>query len=165
MGRTHQSLCQIRALMIALLAAMALAALATPAWAQAKKSDAVVKIDARADKPDAAGKQNVTITIDIEKPWHLYANPVGLEDLVDSQTVVAFTAKTKPEAIKIDYPEGQLLKDATVGNYKIWEGKAIIKAQVQRAKGDGSPLEVSIKFQACNEKMCLLPATVKVQAP
>ena len=41
----------------------------------------------------------------------------------------------------------------------------MIKATVKRAKGDTSPLEVSVKFQACDEKMCLLPATVKVAVP
>ena len=38
------------------------------ALAQAKKSDSVVKATATADKPDAQGKQTVTITLEIKKP-------------------------------------------------------------------------------------------------
>jgi hypothetical protein len=133
--------------------------------AQVKKSDAVVKIKATADKPGPDGKQPVTITLDVEAPWHLYANPVGNPDQVASQTTVAITAKVKPKEVKIDYPPGKLVKDKVVGDYKVWEGKVTIKAQVTRAKDDTSPLEITLKFQSCNDKSCLLPATVKVTVP
>ncbi len=138
---------------------------ATDVFARLPKSDDKVKVAASATKPDADGNQVVTLTLDIEKPWHLYANPVGNDDLADSQVVVAINAKVKPESVKIDYPEGKVVKDAAVGNYKIYEDKVTIKAQVRRSKGDSGPLEVSIKLQACSDKGCLLPATVKVQVP
>lgn len=133
--------------------------------AQAKKSDAVVKATAKADKPDADGKQTVTITLDIEKPWHLYANPVGNEDLANAQTVVTISAKSKPEDVKIDYPAGKVITDTVVGNYKVFEGKVAIKAKVKRAKDDTGPLKVTIKLQACNDKSCLLPATIEIPVP
>jgi hypothetical protein len=98
----------------------------------------------------------------IDQPWHLYANPVGLEDLADAQTTVTVSAKTKPEQVKIEYPPGKEMKDTVVGNYKVWEDKVIIKAHVRRAKDDSGPLELTVKFQACNDKTCLLPATIKV---
>jgi uncharacterized protein len=149
---------------------LAVALLAFLAWntsvrAQAKKSDAVVKATAKADKPDADGKQTVTITLDIENPWHLYANPVGNEDLANAKTDITLSAKAKLEDVKIEYPDGKVVVDSAVGNYKVYEGKITIKAKVKRAKGDDSPLEVSIKLQACDDKRCLLPATVKVTAP
>jgi hypothetical protein len=133
--------------------------------AQAKKSDAVVKATAKADKPDADGEQTVTITLDIEKPWHLYANPVGNEDLANAQTTVTISAKAKPEDVKIDYPVGKVKKDSIVGDYKVYEGKVAIKARVKRAKDDTSPLKVTIKLQACNDKSCLLPATIEIPTP
>src|SRR5437879_3352165 len=64
-----------------------------------KKSDAVVKVSAAADKPDADGKQVVTVTLAIDSGWHTYGNPVGLEDLADAQTTVSFTGKSKPEVV------------------------------------------------------------------
>jgi DsbC/DsbD-like thiol-disulfide interchange protein len=150
------------------LLALALPALfvanARPVLAQAKKSDAVVKTTATADKPDADGKQTVTITLDIEKPWHLYANPPGNEDVENAQTVITVTSKTKPENVKVEYPPGKLHKDP-LGDFKIYEGKVVIKAHVKRAKGDSGPLEVSIKMQACSDKTCLIPSTVKVPVP
>jgi DsbC/DsbD-like thiol-disulfide interchange protein len=146
----------------ALVAAVALAA-AGDAHAQ-KKSDAVVKTSVAYDDKAVDGKQVVTITLDIEKGWHLYANPVGNADLTDSQTTVAINAKGKPADAKVEFPAGKEVVDKVVGNYKVYEGKVTINATVTRAKGDTGPLEVVLKFQACNEKQCLLPATVKVAA-
>ncbi len=100
------------------LLAVALAAVLTcsagTARAQIKKSDSVVKVTAQADKPDADGKQTVAITLDIDKDWHLHANPVENEDLTNTQTVVVISAKVKPEDIKIDYPAGKLHEDREV---------------------------------------------------
>jgi uncharacterized protein len=134
------------------------------ALAQARKSDSVVKVDATMDKPDADGKQTVTITLDIENGWHVYANPVENEDLTNAQTVVSISAKNKLENVKVEYPVGKLQKDHD-DKYKIYEGKVAIKAKVKRAKGDSNPLEITITLQACNDKTCLLPATIKKELP
>jgi hypothetical protein len=150
---------------VVLPACLALLAAGTFAQARAVKSDSAVKVAAAATKPDAEGNQVITLNLDIKETYHLYANPSGNEMLEDSQVVVSVAGKEKPEAVKIDYPEGKLVKDATVGDYRIYEGKATIKAQVRRARGDTGPLEVSIRVQACNNSGCLLPATIKVQVP
>jgi hypothetical protein len=131
----------------------------------AKTSEGVVKITGKADKPDASGKQTLTLTLAIDSPWHLYANPVGSEDLSSAQTTVTVNAKERPTQVKVDYPAGQTIKDKTFGEYKVYEGTVTIKAHVQRAKGDTSPLQVSVKLQACNDKSCLLPSTVKLSVP
>ncbi len=151
-----------RRTLLLLLTASLVSALPGTAGAQPKKSDSVAKVTATAGKPDAAGKQVVTVTMKLEKGWHAYANPVGLDDLKPAQTVVTVTGKEKPQDVKVDYPPGKLIKDKVVGDYKVYEDKVEIKAIVTRAKGDTGPLEVTVKFQACNDKTCLLPATVKV---
>jgi hypothetical protein len=148
-----------------LLTSLALLAAGTLALARPAKSDANVKVTATATKPDAGGNQVLTLNLDIAKPWHLYANPAGNEDLADSQTVVTVSAKEKPEAVKVEYPEGKLVKDPVVGDYRIYEGQVTIKAQVRRAKGDTSPLEVGIRVQTCTDKKCLERATIQVKVP
>ena len=137
---------------------------AAPVLAQAKKSDAVVKATATADKPDADGKQTVTITLEIEKPWHIYANPVENEDMASVQTVVKVTSKADLKNVKIDYPTGKIYGEKDE-KCRIYEGKIIIKAHLTRAKDDNGPLEVSIQLQACNASSCLLPATIKKDVP
>src|SRR5262249_6695173 len=110
------------------------------------------------------GKQVITVTLSIDKDWHIYANPVGNEDLVDNQTTVQFTGKTKPKDVHVDYPKGKVTKDETVGDFSVYEGKAVIKATVKRAKEDAGALELSVKVLACSDvnKVCLMPATIKV---
>jgi hypothetical protein len=138
-----------------------------PTMAQGvKKSDAVVKAEAKANKPADDGSQQVTVTLTIDKDWHIYANPVGYEDLVSSQTTVAISSKGKIKSVKVNYPKGRVIKDPALdAEYKVFEEEVVIKAKVQRAAGNTDPLEVTVKFQACDAKRCLLPATVKFTLP
>jgi uncharacterized protein len=145
----------------------ALAAVSTllPAHAGGKRSDAEVKVAVESAKPAADGKLVITLALDINKGWHIYGNPVGNDDLVDAQTVVNVSGKTKPASVKIDYPKGHVIKDKTLGTYNVYEDKVTIKATVERAAGDSAPLEVSVRFQACNDNTCLFPYTKKLTVP
>jgi DsbC/DsbD-like thiol-disulfide interchange protein len=147
---------------LAMAGCLAAWAFLTSVHAQAAKSDAKVKITAKADKPGDDGKQTVTIRIEIEKGWHAYANPVGPEDFPGIPTTVTVSGAKKPQLVKIDYPRGKLVKDATSGDYFVYEDAAVIKATVQRARGDTGPLQINVKIQTCNENLCLQPAVVKV---
>jgi DsbC/DsbD-like thiol-disulfide interchange protein len=134
--------------------------------AQNKRSDSKVKATATATKPDADGKQTITVTLDIEKGWHLYANPVGFEDFEPNATVVTVTGKAKPQAVKVEYPPGDLHKDDILkATYRTYEGRVTIRAHVQRAAGDTGPLEVSVKVNACDARMCLPQAEIKLAVP
>ncbi len=126
-------------------------------------SDQVVKIAATAEKPDAAGLQKVTITISTDAPYHVYANPSSNESC--TATVVSVASGTKPEQVKVEYPEGKLVKDSVGGDYRMYEGTVTITALVKRAAGDTSPLEVNARLQACTEKVCLKAAILKTTAP
>jgi DsbC/DsbD-like thiol-disulfide interchange protein len=148
-----------------LLLGLAVGVAPTAAEGGAKKSEDTIKATAKADKPDADGNQLITLTLEIEKPWHIYANPVGQDDLASAQTRVTVNAKNKPEEVKIEYPPGKVLKDSTVGDYKIYEDKVEIKVRVKRAKGDTDPLELAVRVTACNDKTCLQPSTIKVKVP
>jgi DsbC/DsbD-like thiol-disulfide interchange protein len=150
-----------RLVRLALCAVVAL--VAVPAvYGQSKKSDGVVKIAAKADKADSSGVQTVTITLDVDKTWHTYANPVGNKDLDGTQTTVTFQAMKPVEVVKLTYPKGTLEPDKTVGDYYVYTDKVTITAQIKRAANDTSPLEAHVYIQACSTRGCLLPATVKV---
>lgn len=151
--------------MVAASVLTSLALLAGTSTAGGKRSDAEVKVAATATKLDQAGNQTVTITMAINKGWHIYANPVANEELSAAQTVVTIGAKVKPALVKVMYPQGKIHADKTIGDYKTYEDKITIQASVQRAAGDTSPLEVSVRFMACDSKNCLLPATVKLMVP
>jgi len=136
-----------------------------PAQGGAKRSDAEVKVAVESAKPAADGKLVITLALDINKGWHIYGNPVGNDDLVDAQTVVSVSGKTKPASVKIEYPKASVIKDKVLGTYNVYEDKVTIKATVERAAGDNDPLDVTIRFQACNDTTCLFPATKKLTVP
>lgn len=129
-----------------------------------KKSESVASVKATAGALDADGKQRVTIVIDIDKKWHIYANPVP-KDFPGLPTTVSVEGKTKPIEMKVDYPAGKVVKDSTIGDYTVYEDKVEIKALVKRAKDDTGPLNVSVDIQACSDTQCLLPSTIKVTVP
>ncbi|MCX7827583.1 MAG: protein-disulfide reductase DsbD N-terminal domain-containing protein, partial [Verrucomicrobiae bacterium] len=134
--------------------------------AQAKKSDSVVKVEIDPGKIQN-DKQTVTLTLSIEKGFHIYANHIGQENIA-LPTEVTISGKTTPQAVKISYPPGKLQVDEFLGDHYIYEHKAVIEAVVQRAKGDTGPLKAAIRVQACSEGKegrCLLPATVEVNIP
>jgi hypothetical protein len=139
------------------------------AVAQAKpleKSDSKIKASAKASKIGADGKQAVTITLDIDKGWYIYANPVGNKDYEDNQTLVTVQSKQKASAA-VKYPAGSL-KTTIVGpkkekiQYRIYEGQVVLDAQVQRSAGDSGPLEISIQVNACDKNNCLETGIVKL---
>src|SRR5437660_7834389 len=82
-----------------------------PVHAGGKKSDSKVKVSATVTKPDAAGKQLVTVILAHDLGWHTYANPVGNDDFDSNKTVVTVKAKGKPVNVKVDYPTGKVHKD------------------------------------------------------
>jgi uncharacterized protein len=144
--------------------------LAIPAAAQnpakGKRSDSFVKVTPTAEKLDESGKQVVVLKIEVDKHWHIYANPVDNSDFARNATKVKISGKSNPETTHIEYPKGKLVEDKTVGDYRIYEGTISIKASVRRAANDKEPLEVSVTFSACDDKgNCLLPATVKLTVP
>jgi DsbC/DsbD-like thiol-disulfide interchange protein len=128
---------------------------------KARRSDSVVKVSAQADKPDAEGKQLVIVTLKVDDNWHTYANTLP-KDFPGVPTSVKVNAKSKLEEVKVDYPEGKLIKE---GDYKGYEGTVLIKITFRRTRGDTGPLEVSVTFQSCTKTSCLFPATVKLNVP
>lgn len=152
---------------IKLLAVAMLAGLPAHAHAQGIiKSDSVVKVEVDPGKIEN-DKQTLTLTLSIEKGFHIYANHIGQTNIA-LPTEVTISGKTTPQSVKISYPPGKLQVDEFQGDHYIYERKAVIVANVQRAKGDTGPLKAAIRVQACSEGKegrCLLPTTIEVNIP
>lgn len=127
-----------------------------------KKIESQAKLASSAGKIGSDGKQIVTITMEINKDWYAYANPVKNEDLEAAQTIVKITAGAKLQKVDIFYPAGKQ-KTIDKDKFHIYEGKVEITATVQRAAGDTSPLTVDVQFSTCNVKgICLPTENVKL---
>ena len=131
------------------------------------KSDSQVKLSATGGKIEANGRQQITITMEVNNGWHAYANEVKHEDYEPNRTEVKITGSKKLEAVTISYPPGEKHvvqhADGKKDIFQVYEGRVIIQATVTRAAGDTGPLEVSVRYMTCNDKECLLPETVKLQ--
>ena len=153
---------------LALVVAAALASnrlAATPN--RPKKSDDMVKVQVAADPIDAAGNQQVSMTLTIEEGWHVYANPPSNENFTTVQTTVTAEPPLRPEAVQVAYPPGRKMEGGVLGSYLVYDGRVVIKATVQRTPGAAAQL--NIKLQACchipEHEKCLLPAVVPVTLP
>ena len=68
-----------------------------------------------ATKPDAKGNKPVTVALEIEKGWYLYANPVnsklgGIPEDIGSEMRITITAKEKVTS-EVKYPAGTAFKE------------------------------------------------------
>lgn len=132
------------------------------AGSKLEKSDTKIKAKATATKIGDDGKQTVTITLDIDKGWYIYANPVNHNNdgFNSNKTVVNIAAKEKVK-FSVKYPEGRIKKDGKE-IYDIYVDTVKLQAEVVRAKGDTSPLEIRITVNACDSDNCLPKGEVKL---
>jgi len=110
--------------------------------------------------PAKDGKRNFTLAMTVDAPWHLYANPVGLELLAESQTEVTVYVGGKKVDAKIEYPKGKEINDSIGAKYSIYEGAVSIKGTFPYTEGE---VEIRVKLTACKEGTCLKPSVVKLK--
>jgi uncharacterized protein YyaL (SSP411 family) len=122
-----------------------------------KESADVVKAAVKLGDKNDKGERPFTLTLTVSPGWHVYANPVGEEMLVGSQTEVTLASGT-PTVI---YPKGKQHIDSTGTKYMIYEGTVEITGKIPTGKDD--EIEFRVKVMACQESKCLLPSVVKVK--
>ncbi len=143
---------------VMMIAAVAVAGMfQPPLHADSKKE---VKVTARTSGKTAGGVEVVTLTLDVNKGWYIYANPVGNKEFSINETKVAVKG-LPPTQIKIRFPRGKVKRDAKYGSYNIYDGKVNILVQIQHRPSDRGPINVQVEFQACHiSERCLAPAKV-----
>src|SRR5262245_36432422 len=128
-----------------------------------RNSTDVVSAKATLSGPDKEGRRPLVVMLTIKEPWHVYANPVGHDDLEPARTIVDVYAGDKKLTAKIEYPKGKAEKDPKGAEYQTYSGVVTITGKVE-AK-DGTDLEVRVRVQACtsgDDGRCLAPATLKL---
>jgi uncharacterized protein len=125
-------------------------------------SASVVKIKAKVCRT-APGKDEIVLTFDVDKPWHIYANPVGNESLESAQTTVKILSKDAAK-VCVDYPAGKE-REIQGTKWRSYEGTFEIRATVCRDAKATCPLEIEVRVQAVDDDSCLLPETIRVPLP
>jgi uncharacterized protein YyaL (SSP411 family) len=121
-----------------------------------------------ADTPAVApGREvDVAVSLSIEKGWHLYANPNGTTTLKPTQLTLA--ADQPATLVEVVYPAATATLSTPGVDEKagVYEGRVTLRARVKiAADARTGPLAIGflVNYQACNDRACLAPATLKVR--
>ena len=117
------------------------------AFAQTEKPPQPVQVSAQLGKPDAEGRQVLTVTITIEKGWHIYANPAGATGPIP--TTIRVETATPLREVQVAYPPGKA-KTQAGETFRVYENTVVIPVRIQRTvvngQPDTSPLTVTIRY-------------------
>jgi uncharacterized protein YyaL (SSP411 family) len=117
-------------------------------------------------KPVAPGQTlKAAVTLTIKDGWHIYANPTGVDIL--KPTTLALDADQPATEFKVTYPAGATKVLGSLGKEKVslYEGKVVLPVTlaVRREVPAGKvKVLLKLKFQACNDKVCLAPASLTI---
>ena len=121
--------------------------------------------DAPAKPVKAGGRFTVNVVAQIEEGWHLYS----MKPLPDGPIPTrVWLPEGQPFRLagEIKAPAPQTLQDPNFNmEVEFYEGRTVFSVPVLAASGaqaDPRSMEVSASYQACNDKLCLPPRTVKI---
>jgi thioredoxin:protein disulfide reductase len=116
------------------------------------------------DKLTPGSPFRVAVVVDLAGPWHVNANSVTTEGLIP--TTLALQPAASIAIDRITYPPGARTKvewaDEPVALYT---GRAVILVDGHvNANATTGPLKIegSLRYQACNDRICIAPKTVPV---
>ena len=129
-----------------------------------KDSSDVVEIAVERGKV-ADGKETFEVKFAVKKGWHIYANPVGFADLAGAQTVVEMLLDGKAVKADVEYPKGKKYKDSSDTEFDVYEGEVVVTVRLPQADAKAAKaVTAKVAISACDDKTCLRPSTVKVDA-
>ncbi len=104
------------------------------------------------------------VTVTVQKGWHIYANPPGAENVKPTELVLAKGSAGRLE--NVEYPSGEsIIPPGTMETVSVYEDKVEMKARILLPR-DTQPgtaeLTLNLRYQACNDRACLAPKTLKV---
>jgi len=132
--------------------------------ASSTKEHVKAKVFLSLDKLPAGGKCKFVVILDVQDGWHINANPPRPDNMI--ATKVTIQAKQKSKQLETIYPEGsELTMEDLDEPVSVYEGQVLIRGEIQApadAAGKTEEMEFQIKYQACNEKTCLPPKSLKL---
>jgi hypothetical protein len=125
--------------------------------AQAVLPDSADHIRAQARLTTTKTGTDLIVTIAVDPGYHINANPASDASLVSTQ----LTLSGYPD-FKVDYPAGQRFKAPFAPQgIAVYQGRVTLQGHLPPAPA-GRPSVASLRVQACNDEVCLAPATIEV---
>ena len=147
-------------LALVILCGLVITATVAPAGGFLKKSDSKVKAKIASSKTSSTGEQVVTIELDVEKGWYIYANPVGNELLAPNATTVKVNGSVK--GVRVAYPKPKMKKDDVIGDYNYYQDT--VRLQVSMQNPTNQAVDFLISVNACDtvKGVCLQTGVLKL---
>lgn len=124
-----------------------------------KESADVVKAEIT-EGLEANGKRKVVVRLTIADGWHIYANPVGNDLLIESQTEISVYVEGKLVKTDVGYQKGKEYTDTAGEKYNVYRGGTEMTAVIGAPRA--SKIEARVKVTACKDGKCLLPSVIKI---
>lgn len=137
--------------------ALELAAKADPAAYKQASLDSADFVHTRGYWLDQTDALDLTVTVKIDQGYHINANPASEAFLIATQLLV----DGQPD-IKTRYPASQKFKaEFAPQGIDVYQERIVLKTRVPKSTTADFP-KLSLRVQACNDKICLAPATIVV---
>ncbi|WP_161602217.1 DUF255 domain-containing protein [Tautonia marina] len=117
------------------------------------------------EEPIQPGKPfEIRVTLTIDEKYHLNANPAGAPNLVP--TLITLPDDSPVRLLDVSYPPGEPLtlagQDAPISVYS-GSITAVVRLSIPDAtEADSLDLTLSIRYQACDDRSCLAPASISL---
>lgn len=117
------------------------------------------------EQPVSGRELQAIVRLDIKEGWYLHANPTGVEIL--KPTTLVLEVGQGARDLQVDYPSGQVKVLGSLGQERValYEGKVQIPIHVSwdpTAQGGKMTLTLKLNYQACDDKVCLAPASLDI---
>jgi hypothetical protein len=99
----------------------------------------------------------ITVTIDVAKGYHVNANPASFDYLIPTSFAVDGVAGPR-----VTYPAATLIRPRFAPEgLNVYEGTVTLTATMPKGKlADVNPIRAELRVQACTDEICLPPATL-----
>ncbi|MEZ6057375.1 MAG: DUF255 domain-containing protein [Planctomycetaceae bacterium] len=128
------------------------------------KHKATVRVYLASDQLVAGKPTAVAVVVDILKPWHMNANNPKAKGVVGS--VLSVKGELMTELVNPKYPEGhEFSVEGFDEKVAVYEGQVVLYGELTPpadAAGKTEALTISLRYQACNDKTCTFPQTMKM---
>jgi uncharacterized protein YyaL (SSP411 family) len=110
---------------------------------------------------------DAVVRVSVDPGWHIYANPASSAELRPTTLALAASSATTATVAAVKYPAGELKTLASNGPEKVavYEGKFEIAVRfrlAEQVKPGISRVMLRLSYQACNDKVCLAPASLEI---
>ena len=126
------------------------------------KAETLVRASATPVTVTASGRAEVSVTLAIEPGWHINANPPSPDYMIP--TTVELKGAGGITAGRPAYPAGKPVKVGfDESPISVYSGEAVVKLTLTAAPGAPNGehvLKGRVRFQSCNDEVCLAPAGV-----